>query len=66
MNSELIKKFDNFLQNLRKIVPSHKINEIDDMKNILNNKYKMMLFLMLINEDSKEKNIMEFIKKFEI
>ena len=66
MNSELINKFSNFLDNLRKIVPSHKINEIDDMKNILNNKYKMMLFLMLINEDNKNKNILEFIKKFEI
>lgn len=66
MNPELNNKFESFLDMLRTITPSHKHEEIEKIEDIINNKYKMMLFLLLVSEDNKNKNIWDFIKKFNI
>ena len=67
LKETLSQKIKNFKKFIYEIVPENKKDLLnDEFKDIENNYMKILMFVIFLTEKNMEKNINEFIQKFEI
>lgn len=67
MNEQLEQKFSNFIDTIKTMIPEEKKSMIDDKINdFKNNKIKMLMFVVLLNEKNMNKTITDFFTEFSV
>ena len=60
-------KMNSFIEYIKNIIPENKKEKFEiDYNNLKSNYFKIMMFIIFLNENNTDENIQEFMNKFDI